>query len=71
MLELQEFVLEKVCENKLLFVKELQKSFQWLDQDDLIKLYKWSIQTFNDRYRNIIDCVYAGFDLQNSLILSN
>ena len=66
MLELQEFVLENVYENKALFTKELEKSFQWLEHDDLSILYNWAIGKFNERYRNIIDYVYSGFDFQNS-----
>jgi hypothetical protein len=62
MLELQKLVLENVYENKLIFVKELKKSLQWLDHDDLIKLYNWAIGKFNERYQNIIKCVYLGFD---------
>lgn len=66
MLELQKLVLEKVYENKFLFVKELKKSFLWLDHEDLHILYNWAIGKFNDRYRNIINCVYLGFDFQKS-----
>ena len=64
MLELQKLVLENVYENKNLFEKELRKSFQWLDKDDLCKLYYWSIGNFNKQYHSLIDCVYSGFDLQ-------
>ncbi len=67
MLELQKLVLEKVYENKFLFVKELQKSFLWLNQEDLYILYNWAIGKFNARYRNIINCVYLGFDFQKSM----
>jgi hypothetical protein len=61
MLELQKLVLENVYENKSMFAKELQKSFQWLDRDDLNLLYIWAIGKFNKGYKKIIDCVYSGF----------
>jgi hypothetical protein len=66
MLELQKLVLEKVYENKSVFAKELQKSFLWLDNEDLFVLYYWAIGKFNNGYRNIINCVYLDFDFQNS-----
>jgi hypothetical protein len=66
MLELQKLVLENVYENKSFFVKELQKSFQWLDHEDLNILYRWAIEKFSEQYRKIIDCMFLGFDLQNS-----
>ena len=65
MLELQKFVLERVYENRFLFAKELKKSFQWLDDQDLVKLYSWSIGKFSERYKSIIDCVYSDFEFQN------
>jgi hypothetical protein len=66
MLELQKLVLENVCENRLLFEKELRKSFQWLGYDDLFNLYKWAVGKFNEQCRNIIDCVFVGFDFHNA-----
>jgi hypothetical protein len=65
MLELQKLVLENVYENKVLFEKELRKSFKWLENEDLHKLYKWAIGRFNEGYFKIIDCVFAGFDFKN------
>ena len=62
MLELQKLVLESVVEDKQLFAKELQKSFQWLDYDDLYKLYFWSVGRFYGQCRTIIDCMFRGFD---------
>ena len=66
MLELQKLVLENVCENNLLFEKELRKSFQWLGHEDLYILYNWAIGKFNELCCNIINCVYSDFDFQNS-----
>lgn len=71
MLELQELVLENVYENNTLFEKELRKSFKWLEKEDLIKLYNWAIEKFNEQCRNIIDCVYSGFDFQESNTLTS
>jgi hypothetical protein len=65
MLELQKLVLENVYENKLLFEKELRKSFQWLGYEELLHLYYWATGKFNEQYCNIIDCVFKGFDFQN------
>lgn len=62
MLELQKLVLENVCENKLLFSKELEKSFKWLNHEDLVNLYQWSTLRFKGSYQQLIDCVYASFD---------
>jgi hypothetical protein len=61
MLELQKLVLENVHENIFLFEKELRKSFKWLGNEDLHKLYNWAVLNFNERYQRIIDCVYSGF----------
>jgi hypothetical protein len=66
MLELQKLVLENVYENKLLFEKELRKSFKWLESEDLLILYKWAIGKFNEHYCKIINSVYSGFDFQGS-----
>jgi hypothetical protein len=71
MLELQELVLENVYENKLLFTKELRKSFQWLEHDDLYVLYNWLIGKFNEQCENIINCIYSDFDFQHSTIVNN
>jgi hypothetical protein len=68
MLELQKLVLENVCESKPLFAKELRKSFQWLNHEELFILYNWAVEKFNEGYQNIIDCIYEGFDFQNSNI---
>lgn len=62
MLELQKLVLENVYESKPLFTKELQKSFQWLNHDELINLQKWVIGRFYDQYSNIINCLFVNFD---------
>lgn len=66
MLELQKLVLENVYEDKSLFAKELRKSFQWLDHDELYILYKWAVGKFNEQYQKIIDCIYLSYDFQNS-----
>jgi hypothetical protein len=66
MLELQKLVLENVYEDKSIFIKELRKSLRWLGHEDLIKLYDWAIEKFNAQYQSIINCVYLGFNFQNS-----
>ena len=73
MLELQKLVLENVYENKSLFEKELRKSFKWLGNEDLTNLYNWAIMKYNDRYFNLINCVFLGFGffISNSFTTSH
>ena len=68
MLELQKLVLENVCENKYLFEKELRKSFNLLEYDDLSRLYYWAIEEFKERYYSLINCVYMDLDFRKSYI---
>jgi hypothetical protein len=65
MLDLQKLVLENVFENGLLFEKELRKSLKWLVKADLLILYNWAIEKFDEGCCNIINCVFSGFDFQN------
>jgi hypothetical protein len=61
MLEMQKLVLENVHEDKSLFEKELRKSFNWLEYDDLIILYNWAMEEYSDKYFNLINCIFLGF----------
>jgi hypothetical protein len=65
MLDLQKLVLENVYENGVLFEKELRKSLKWLVKADLLKLYNWAIEKFDEECCNIINCVFSDFDFQN------
>jgi len=65
MLELQKLVLKNVYENKILFEKELRKSFKWLCKADLHILYTWAVGKFDEECCNIVNYVYSGFDFQN------
>jgi hypothetical protein len=65
MLELQKLVLKNVYKDKILFEKELLKSFEWLCKADLVKLYRWAVRKFDEECCNIVNSVYSGFDFQD------
>jgi hypothetical protein len=67
MLELQQFVLDKVNEDQYLFEKELRKSLLWLTKEELIKLYGWVIDKFNDKYEYVIHEVFNNAKEMNLL----
>jgi hypothetical protein len=71
MSDIQEHVLENVDEDKSLFEKELRKSFNWLDYEDLIILYDWAKEQYNEKYFNLINGMFLGFGyiVSNSHIL--
>lgn len=59
-LDFVKLVLEKVSFDKNLFVKELKKSIEWLNQHDQTLLYRWCIQQFGSRYGTDIQEVFWG-----------
>ncbi|MDC0584595.1 hypothetical protein OAO55_02570 [Bacteroidales bacterium] len=59
MLTLQKHVLENVRHDPELFRKELQKSINWLDTDDIINLKNWTLDKFENQHLNIIKEVFA------------
>jgi len=55
MLEYQMLILRKVSFDKLLFKKEIKKSFKWLTSQELNTLYKWLKDNFTNSYDDVID----------------
>jgi hypothetical protein len=62
MLELQKFVLQRVCDDALLFKKELIKSLNWLSSPDLEKLKQWVWLEFGKMYEDIINEVFLAVE---------
>ena len=58
MLELQKFVLQRVCEDTRLFRKELIKSLQWLSSPDIEKLKQWVWFEFGKTHEDILKEVF-------------
>lgn len=50
MLEYTKSLLQKVSFDRGLFLKELKKSADWLDQEDRGRLRSWSLTTFYHMY---------------------
>lgn len=55
MLEYTKTVLEKVSFNEALFTKELMKSIQWVQMEDVNQLYAWCKNLYGNRYEKVID----------------
>jgi len=53
MLEHQKSVLRAVAENPVLFRKELEKSFNWLSDQEVRMLLVWLDAEFNGRYHQL------------------
>lgn len=58
MLELQKFVLQRVSDDARLFKKELTKSIQWLNSQDVEKLKQWAITRFGNTHAEILREVF-------------
>jgi len=58
MLEHQKLVLKGVDNNRQLFKKELSKSLNWLNSDELDKLKSWVLENYFNRYNEIINDVF-------------
>jgi len=54
MLEFSKSVLQKVSFDHLLFKKELSKSIQWMNKNDLKHFREWCIKMYGTRYAKII-----------------
>lgn len=59
MLELQKFVLKRVCEDARLFKKELIKSIKWLSLTDVEDLKLWVINEYGNMHPVIINEVFS------------
>ena len=55
MLDLQKLVLQNVAEDKRLFKKELRKSMEWLNSDELSELSDWLRENFRDTHFDVIE----------------
>ena len=58
MLELQKFVLQQVCDDAVLFKKELIKSLKWLSSPDIEQLKQWVWLEFGKTYADMIKEVF-------------
>lgn len=55
MLEFRKKILSKVSFDKDLFKKELKKSIKWMNKKELLHLKIWSLITFSQYKKIIID----------------
>lgn len=60
MLEYTKTILQKVSFSPTLFGKELKKSLQWLQKDEVNLLRAWCVLTFGDLYFEIIADTFKG-----------
>ncbi len=60
MLEYTKTILQKVSFSPALFGKELRKSLQWLQKDEIYVLRSWCVLTFGDLYFEIISESFKG-----------
>ena len=63
MLEYVKTILIKVSFDQKLFQKELKKSLQWLDIEDVLKLKDWVSDNFNYLYKDIITEIFYTYEL--------
>lgn len=63
MLEYTKTILQKVSFSQALFGKELKKSLNWLQKDEVYILRTWCIMTFGDLYIEIIQEAFHGVQL--------
>jgi hypothetical protein len=61
MLEYTKTILQKVSFSPALFGKELKKSIQWLQKEEVMVLKAWCIITFGDLYMDSIQEAFHGF----------
>ncbi len=60
MLEYTKTILQKVSFSPALFGKELKKSINWLQKEEVNILRSWCIVTFGDLYLEIIQESFQG-----------
>jgi hypothetical protein len=58
MLELQKFVLQRVCDDARLFKRELIKSIKWLNSPDIENLRRWVCLEYGNTHSDIIQEVF-------------
>lgn len=59
MLEYAKVILPKVSFSKSLFSKELKKCIQWVEEDQVIELYKWCYENFGETYPDVLSEAFA------------
>lgn len=60
MLEYAKIILPKVSFSKDLFRKELNKCISWLEEDQVLELYKWCNENFKEIYPDVLSEAFAG-----------
>jgi hypothetical protein len=60
MLEYTKTILQKVSFSPALFGKELKKSLQWLQKEEIMALKAWCVITFGDLYMDSIQEAFRG-----------
>ena len=63
MLDYVKTILIKVSFDQELFKKELEKSLQWLETEEILKLKAWVVEKFNHMYKDIITNVFSTYEL--------
>ncbi|MBN1598748.1 MAG: hypothetical protein JW894_10670 [Bacteroidales bacterium] len=58
MLEHQKKVLEQLSYDKVLFRKEILKSFRWLKSYEIIMLHNWLKDNYGQKYPDVIQDVF-------------
>ena len=59
MLEFCKTVLKRVSFDRRLFARELKKSFSWLSYDDALALKTWALDTYSNKYAQLIVTTFA------------
>jgi hypothetical protein len=59
MLEYAKVILPKVSFSKELFIKELHKCINWVEDNQRDELYAWCYENFNEIYPDVISSVFA------------
>ena len=63
MLDYVKTILIKVSFDQNLFKKELEKSLQWLEAEEVLKLKNWVVEKFNHMYKDVINEVFYTYEL--------
>lgn len=61
MLEYAKVILPKVSFSRELFAKELHKCINWVEPDQVIDLYTWCYQKFQQLYPHVLAEAFADF----------
>ena len=63
MLDYVKTILLKVSFDQDLFKKELEKSLQWLEVNEILTLKDWVIEKFNHLYKDLISDIFYSYEL--------